>query len=105
MCSCPSYIFSYPKLQYLVTSHIRLCSTHCRTEQLLAQKKEKEQEGLKKNLVDPFEEREEDPVDAGDEREESGEMMDMDDSRLGPPFGIVLNGHSLVRIHIIIQCM
>ena len=82
-----------------------MCSTHCRTEQLLAQKKEKEQEGLKKNLVDPFEEREEDPVDAGDEREESGEMMDMDDSRLGPPFGIVLNGHSLVRIHIIIQCM
>ena len=67
------------------------CTTHCRTEERLAQKKEKEQEDLKKNLVDPFEEEEE-------EGEESDELMDMDDSRLGPPFGVVLNGHSLVCI-------
>ena len=30
--------------------------------------------------------------------DEDSEPMEMDDSRLGPPFGIVLNGHSLVSV-------
>ena len=40
--------------------------------------------------MDPFEEEED--HDGGD----SDDVLDMGDKSLGPPFGIVLNGHSLV---------
>ena len=43
-------------------------------------------------VVDPFEEQDND--DSGTSSEDK--MFAMEDERLGPPFGIVINGHNLV---------